>query len=223
MINIIITNTKESQRFPGKNDKLIKYTMEWLNEELNDLNDPNVHVWYFLRETMTDHKCHQYIINDNFHVVYTPDDKTSDSHRDLFDWIQSNVIVDPKERFIQVQLTQPVRRKGLLKDVIKAIDDENLVLTYTQFDDMRWREIMDKGSLPWDYRQKDEKEYKCYYDGAIAGWTGDVSKLFRLYDEKVPKCWIKNTVTPVCDIDSPWQFNHNYISGLKSLAEQNNH
>lgn len=102
MINIIITNTKESVRFPGKNDKLMDYTIDWINDELNDLNDPNVHVWYFLRETMTDAQCPKFSINNHFHVVYTPDDKTSDSHRDLFDWIQSNVITGPTERFIQV-------------------------------------------------------------------------------------------------------------------------
>lgn len=132
------------------------------------------------------------------------------------------MITSPDATWVQVQLTQPVRRFGLLSDVLTAVDDKNLVLTYAEWDDLKWREVLDKGSLPWDYRQRDEKPSKRYYDGAVAAWRGDVSKLFRLYDENVPKTWVKNTMTPVCDIDSPWQYHNEYLTGLSKLANQNN-
>lgn len=75
--------------------------------------------------------------------------------------------------------------------------------------------------MPWEYRQAQEKPSKRYYDGAVAAWRGDVSKLFRLYDEEVPKTWVENYAGPVCDIDSPWQYCPDYIAGLATLAKKN--
>ena len=103
MVNIIITNTKESTRFPHKNEKLLTYTFAWLENELQHLNRADVQVWYIMRENAkgNDYACH----HPNFHIVRSPDNATSDSHRALFAWLQESILTDLNDTWVQVQLT----------------------------------------------------------------------------------------------------------------------
>lgn len=212
-INIIITDTKESERFPGKNDRLAEYTFEWLLDEIQDFStSENVHLWYILREGKG-FKSHFNL--DTCHIVFSPDDPTSDSHKPLLKWFEEKY-GKPKDTFILLQLSQPLRRRGLLREVVDAVTQDNVVLTYTMWGSSHWR-IVDNGTMEHDDERQDD--IHRFYDGAVYAWQGSSGKIFDLRSQS--KVWVKNYTGPVCDIDHPWEYNKEYLDGLEELARQN--
>lgn len=140
-INILICDSKESERFPGKNDLLLDNTINWLLDEIQDFSeDENVHVWYIIREACGPNKCgfDGNLDFHNCHIVFSPDDSTSDSHKELFKWFESKY-GEPGDVYVQPQLTQPIRRSGMLREAVDSVTQDNVVLTYTLWGSSAWR------------------------------------------------------------------------------------
>lgn len=212
-INILICDTKESERFPGKNDLLLDNTINWLLDEIQDFTeDENVHVWYILREGSNFNGSFDF---NNCHIIFSPNDSTSDSHKKLFKWFESKYGM-PGDVYVQPQLTQPIRRSGMLREAVDAVTSDNVVLTYTLWGSSAWR-MVDNGTLENESDRNDD--IHRFYDGALYVWMGDSDKIFDLRNQN--KVWVKNYCGPVCDIDHPYEFNSEYLKGLGKLAKQN--
>lgn len=210
MVNILILNTKESERFPHKNEFLLKYTVDWLRNELKTIGQ-DYKVVYVTRENM---KAQVPILNNLVHLESPDDDSISSNHRAVLGWVVEHF--NPNDKFVQLQLTQPVRREGLLKDVIDKIENDNVVISYTMTRDDSWR-IVDNGTLENVESRSDD--IHRYLDGAIDGWTGNPEKIFDLPIRK--KTWVRNMFGPIVDIDYRWEYHSDYIKGAQALCNQN--
>ncbi len=208
--HVIITDCKESQRFPGKNGLLKEHVAEWLMEEYVP---DNMHVWYVLRE---DENFTQQVDFDNWHVLFCPDAKEMDDHKKLIKWIWQEIAEDD-DKGILLQLTQPVRKQGLLMETEELIELDNVVVSYTEWTNEHWR-MVDNGTLEFVGERDEEVSHK-FFDGAVFGWQGNPEKIFDIVNQK--KTWVENYIGPVCDIDRPWQYSADYIRGLGELVKQN--
>lgn len=105
-INIIIP-VKKSTRFPGKNSLLAKYTFDWLSKELEE-NQYNLFVVGDLSELDG--------IPKNAKLIST----TCKSQRDdLLQCMSEDGI------YVELQLTQPSRRPGLLWEAVHTFINGN--------------------------------------------------------------------------------------------------
>lgn len=206
--HIIITDAKESKRFPGKNQILSHYTLNWASEEAYD----DAHFWYVFRE---DEEFKGRIDMNNCHILFAPENKKYDDHKTLLEWIYEQ-INDKAGKYVLLQLTQPVRRYGLLKETIDNIGDGKVVLSYVTWPDNKWR-MVDDGTLEY-MEQRDDIPHK-FFDGAVYGWQGKPDKIFDLKNQE--KTWVDNGIAPVCDIDNPWEYSEKYIEGLQDLVRKN--
>lgn len=210
-VHILIPDTKDSDRFPGKNDLLEKYTFDWLAEELED----GVHVWYLLCE---DDKWTGSLDSENLHVLFVPFE-IHDNHKQMLSWVTRHICEEygNDSRFVQLQLTQPVKRSGMLKEIVDGIDENNVVLTYTLWGNYGWR-LVDNGTL--EYESERDNSIHRFYDGTVVAWKGlNSDRIFDLRHQK--KHWVKNYTGPVCDVDYAWEYNENYVKGLQELCNQN--
>lgn len=188
-VKILIPNSKESVRLPNKNRILRHYTLEWINEELKTLNDDyEVQVIELRNEkiavdTSTDDRYHYQI-----KPIYCPDEVSADM-KDLLAWaemrLESSVIV-------LLQLTQPIRRKGMLKDALTAIsyNDGGLICSYVkQPYSEAWRIIREDN---WDEDiRKNKEQYLRLYDGALYVWY-NFSEAYKLPQEEQDKFFTKD-------------------------------
>lgn len=209
--HIIITNAKQSERFPGKNEILLDYTIDWLIEEADD----TMEFWYISREDEVFPEGR--IDLNNCHILFAPENKKYDDHKSLLEWAEIEINGGKNDKFVLLQLTQPVRRKGLLQEALEVSTKDNVVVSYSEWTNEHWRTV-DKGTLEFIDDRDKESSHK-YYDGAIYVWQNDVKKIFDLPNQN--KVWVKNGTMPVCDIDRPWQYSTDYIKGLEELVKQN--
>lgn len=210
MVHVIITNAKQSERFPGKNEILLDYTLDYVAREA----PLSYNIWMVLRENDENHQgCINFGSN---HVLYAPRDEKYDDHLTLMRWI-TEYINDPDGKYILLQLTQPVRRSGLLQDAVHNISEDNIVLSYTSWTDDSWR-MVDDGTLD-NINMRDDEMLHKFMDGSLYGWMGSPDKIFS--PTKQRKVWISNGIAPVTDIDRPWQYDRQYIDGVGQLLNSN--
>lgn len=105
-INIIIP-VKKSTRFPGKNGLLAKYTFDWLSKELEE-NQYNLFVVGDLSELDN--------IPKNAKLINTACKSQRD---DLLQCMSEDGI------YVELQLTQPSRRPGLLWEAVHTFINGN--------------------------------------------------------------------------------------------------
>lgn len=212
-INILICDTKESERFPGKNDLLLDNTINWLLDEVQDFSeDENVHIWYISRVGSGFNDSFDF---NNCHIVFSPDNSISDNHKELLQWFDESY-GKQDDVYVLLQLSQPIRRNGMLREAVDKVEDDNVVLSYTMWGSNAWR-VVDNGTL--EHESDRDDDIHRFYDGAIYVWKGNSAKIFDLKRQK--KEWVHNYVGPVCDIDHPWEYERSYIKGLKNLSKQN--
>lgn len=102
--------------------------------------------------------------------------------------------VKPWEKIIQLQLTQPARRKGLLLDAIKALQSSEKPLISVSRVSLDNRLVNEEGRR--FLRQPDDL---LLYDGAIYG--GTLANFENWFDLKKSSEVIVNQEYGVCDID----------------------
>lgn len=212
-IAIIIPNTKESARLPDKNRILRKYTLEYLNEELERVKDifgGEVVIQIFeLRnrkvpvDTSADHK-----LNFKITPIYCPD-KVSGDMKPLLNYFDEISGADLK---ILLQLTQPKKRALLIADVIKeAISgDERLITSFVNLPFEKWR-ILNPDLTNWNEAIRKEECSFNLYDGAIYGYRESA----QLWAHDKEKKMILNYKGAVMDID----FKEDLERFLKEIKE----
>lgn len=188
-VRILIPNTKESIRLPNKNRLLRHFTLDWLQEELSEMDKDKYEVQVIelrnskVKVDTSEDKRYSYKIK----ALFCPDEVSQDM-RPLLEWaemrLESSII-------ILLQLTQPIRRKGLLSAAINQIqaNDGYLVTSYIKkpFQDA-WRVCRDNR---WDEEMRHSKEpHLKLYDGAIYAWYNfteawkiDKEELSKYYSE----------------------------------------
>lgn len=210
-IHIIIADTKSSSRFPGKNKLLWEYTMDYLAlqaPELAEEHQVNIHI---LGSELTQPIKVRSIDGCNVMVRTVPNDFSQDITHVLL-WWYKNVLPQPGDINIQLQLTQPLRRPKLLKDTVDKVIETNapLVKSYVEWQNDSWRNV--EGDL------KRTCDTVRLYDGAIYAWTGFPDWIAA---HPAGSVYVKNYTGPVVDIDYPWQYNRDYIEGVRRLASNN--
>lgn len=185
---ISIPNTKKSERFPGKNKLLAHHTVDWLNEELKNLPPE----WEVKVVELVSPWTEEYISPyQKFDVPY------ENEHYKSLEYLQKHVEVD---LHIHLQVTQPKRRCGLLKDAIETLimTKADVVSSYVSWrNDLSWRELKRNGERIMFDKELRSDEHKTFYDGSIYV-AKDLSKIF---DTDATWDWVFNYSGPVCDID----------------------
>lgn len=185
---ISIPNTKKSTRFPGKNKVLAHHTVKWLNEEITDLpTDWDVKCIEVV-SAWTDETCTDY---EKFLVNY------EDNHIKLTEEIQKAFTADVH---VHVQLTQPRRRKGLLKDCINTLlaTNADVVSTYVKWrNDVTWRELKRKGDKVMFSKELRSDEHVSLYDGSLYV----ARELPKIFNTELNWDWVFNYSGQVCDVD----------------------
>ena len=189
-ILISIPNTKKSERFPGKNKLLAHHTIEWLNEELKTLpKEWEVEVVEIVSpwtdETITPYQ--------KFNSGY------EDDHQKSLEALQKAFKADVH---VHLQVTQPKRRVGLLRDAVNTLLTTNadVVSSYVTWkNDYSWREIVKTPKGHMFCHDRRSNEWKHFYDGSIYV-ARDLTKLWD-YDAHWEFVW--NGHNPVVDVDYP--------------------
>ncbi len=198
-IDILIPNSKESVRLPNKNRILRRYTLEYLNEELErvkeifgdevviriiELRNRKVPV-----DTSADHK-----LNFKITPLYCPDEVSGDM-KPLLQYFDAISNSDYK---ILLQLTQPKKRALLIADVIKEAlsGEERLITSFVNLPFEKWRILNDELSNWHEEIRKEDSSFNLY-DGAIYGFKN--SGL--LWAHQKEKKMILNYKGAVMDID----------------------
>lgn len=187
-VKILIPNSKESVRLPNKNRMLRRYTLQWIDEELKSLsNEYEVQVIELRNSKVAVDTSEDSKLNYKITPLLCPDE-VSEEMRDLIGWaekrLESSVIV-------LLQLTQPMRRKGLLNDAIKAImlNDGYLVTSYVKEPYKEaWRVIRADN---WAENERGSKEpHLKLYDGAIYVWY-NFTEAYKLPQQELDKYFTK--------------------------------
>lgn len=185
---VSIPNTKQSERFPGKNKLLAQYTVDWLNEELKTLpKEWEVEVLE-ITSPWTDETCTPY---KKFLVAYEND------HQKSLEALQKAF---PCDLHVHCQLTQPKRRCGLLKDCINTLlmGQAEVVSTYVTWrNDYNWRELTRSGDRVMFDKSKRSEDKVSLYDGSLYV-SYDAAKIF---DTTCVWDWVRNGSHPVVDVD----------------------
>ena len=130
--------------------------------------------------------------------IYCPDE-VSHEMRDLLAWYALHG--SESDLDIQLLLTQPKRRRGLLEDAIKATEanPDRLTASYTKQPTDLWR-VLSPEMDNWheEIRGDASQNYQMLYDGAIYGYTNPAL----LWEHDKPKTMIKNYEGMLIDIDT---------------------
>lgn len=201
---ILIPWLKDSKRFPGKNGLLWKYTWTWLERELRET------LMKGLRVTVR--------------VLVAPGKKIHGVPCLEFDGQGDRVPVDevldvldkPENTvFVLLQLTQPVRKRGLLFNAVSKVAAASSrgrfvesAVVWTR-DVWRW----EPGAKQIDARE----DLEVIYDGALYAWQGNHCTI---WDGKEPLP-VLNYRGPVVDVDYEFQFCPEYIRGVQRLCDKN--
>ena len=198
-VAILIPNSKESLRCPNKNRILRKYTLQWIEKELKDLSSCYDISVYEIRDKKvpvdtSDDISYSYAINSIF---------VSDINemKDLLKITDEKIIADV---FVLLQLTQPARRAGALKEVLNSVQSHpnRLITSYSVVEFESWRIIND---CNWnEYTRHTRKGNQLnVYDGAWYCWQSKEGSQI-VFNKDNKKRFIKN-IDKLIDVDTPEQ------------------
>jgi hypothetical protein len=106
---------------------------------------------------------------------------------------------------VLLQLSNPIRRPGLLFDAVNLAAVSNRVVTSCVFDySDDWRRVRDDRSI---IPRSTEKVFKI--DGAMYAWNPSVVPVYEVFQPRAPKEWVLNYECEVADID--WRYQENPI------------
>lgn len=195
---ISLPNSKKSTRFPGKNKVLAHFTTDWLEDELKTLPEDWQVKCIEVISPFTDENCTNY---EKFMVTY------EDDHLKLTEEIQKTFTADIH---VHCQLTQPRRRKGLLKDCINTllVTNADVVSTYVKWrNDYNWRELKRNGDKVMFTKALRNDEQVSLYDGALYV-TRELPKIF---DTELTWDFVYNGTGPVWDVDYKEELMYNNV------------
>lgn len=213
IINIIIPNTKESTRLKNKNRMLRDYTLQWLAKEIPTIESQEqiAIVWELRNKNVPVNTENDKQYSFKIYPLFVPDEYSNDM-KPLLKWCEKRIKGDVN---VLLQLTQPLRREGLLSDTITTLDNNPklLVASYAEVPGERWRIIHDNRWLE-EYRNTNESDTIKLYDGSIYAWDTDYKCAACLWNFKQKKSFVKNTEYLV-DID--YQKDYDNFMKLKEM------
>ena len=179
-VEIVLPNTKESERLPNKNRILRKYTLDYLEHELKRVKEQCKCMW---RGKNNLHVEVVELRNENVHVDTSEDGKYSFEIKPMFAPNEASHDMQPlmawydahtnADVVIQLLLTQPKRRAGLIVDAVNYLltCDTRLVTSYVTlaFNDA-WR-ICNPQTNNWNEDLRNKEQVIKMYDGAIYGYV----------------------------------------------------
>lgn len=190
MIHVFVT-AHESVRFPGKNGRLWDYTAAWLAAEAAGSAEP-VRVWFG---------------GDVPEGVRVPGwwgvlRMRADDHHVLQGRMERAVLrrcgAEGEPVFVLAQLTQPLRRRGLLGDVAASCRTFGAAATYCPGRDHGWRRVSAEG---WD---APDEGRGLFFDGALFAWCrGHLGDSWRPGVPWTRRGLVCNYAGPVVDVDAP--------------------
>lgn len=189
MIYVVIS-AKPSTRFPGKNKRLAPYAIAWVERE-RTLTAEAVQVYTVgFRSEFPEE-----LPEDWLHI-----ECSEGSHKADLAHAEEEVVPVRGGVFVQVQLTQPLRRTGLLQDLANAVraGRYGTAVTYVvQPSTPAWRVLSAEGSWP---RCKTPEPLRLL-DGACFAWLpGRLPDIFIPHTQHAA---VYNYTGDVVDVDYP--------------------
>lgn len=182
MIHILICN-KPSTRFPGKNELLFDYTYLWLLREARELNEEFCVYTVGKRLNVT--------VPRGWRHIDTP----CNNHHEDIKLAMEAIEADAFDAYALPQLTQPLRRRGLLIEAVDLMREYGLPVISASRETVKdWRKIDVMGK--WGERGNDA--IRLMYDGALYVWSNDT--FGSVFDNTAPHSVIANA-DAVVDID----------------------
>ncbi len=175
MIYLLIT-THPSRRFPGKNDILARYTLDWAaaaalycEEEVKIVHvGPEWPVWLPVK------------------VQHVPTARDSGSH--LADVLQAEEVLSPAlgDVLVLAQLTNPLRRVSLLREVVQEVRRTGRsVITAAVQPSFEWRRTDDAGR----WGDKTTACTELHHDGSLYAWSA--GRTHDIFDRSFPHSVVK--------------------------------
>lgn len=185
MIHVLIT-VKPSTRYPGKNARLAGYTVAWLAWEILHTEEAvQVYTVGARQELPRD-------LPPGWHHIGC----STGSHRGDIEHAEAQIVTAPGDVMILAQLTQPLRRRGLLADVAEMARWHGCAVTACDFRRDEWRALSYSGA--WN-AHKGGRE--VLHDGALYGWQP--GKVGMVFDATSDHGVVLNYAGAPVDIDTP--------------------
>jgi hypothetical protein len=187
MLHVFIP-LKKSVRFPGKNARLAAYTRAWLAQELLYIPVPAA-VW-----TVGDAS-----ERGDFPFLWQHIPVSTGSQQgDLAAACQHVESLTPQgNAYVLLQLTQPLRKRGLLRQVLAALAEQEPVITASRRPAADWRRLATAGS----HAPHPQDDIALHLDGQVYAWR-TTAGLQAIYDPSAEKAIVDSGQSwGVCDID----------------------
>lgn len=215
-ITVLVPWYRQSTRCPSKNKALWPYTRDWLTRELEHMPD-NWWVDVLVLGAKGNSELYEDVPPLNWTYALYSQREDLQPLAGLLDAAYDNHDLHRCDALVLAQLTQPVRRKGLLRDCVDellASEDPSKVLvrTCTYWSREEWRA---------EYPAAQQEDVQAYhYDGALYAWAGRPTWVGNTDDNRLA-AWVHNYTGPVVDVDYKWQWCPEYIAGVQALADRN--
>ncbi len=163
MLHVLIT-VKPSTRYPGKNARLAGYTLAWLAWELLHEAEP-VQVWTVGARAE---------LPELLPPAWRHIECATGSHRGDIEHAEAVICPAAGDVLVLAQLTQPLRRRGLLHEVAACTREHGCTVTGCLGRQDDWRTLGEGGR--W---QPQKGQRVLLHDGALYGWLpGKVGAIF---------------------------------------------
>lgn len=204
-IGIIICNNKDSKRNPGKNKRLYCFTADWLKREAEAITKKTDFEIQIIetraqQNMLGDVASFELCKNAKWTLVCAePCGVHCIAAKEAMNHLQDPDVV------VLLQLSNPVRRPGLLFDAVNLAAVSNRVVASCVLDySDDWRRVRyDKSINP----RSNEKVTKI--DGAMYAWNPDAVPVYEVFQPLAPKEWVLNYEGEVADVD--WRYQEDSI------------
>lgn len=202
MVHVLIT-VKPSSRFPGKNARLVGYTVAWLAMELLHMVEP-ARVYTVGSRTE---------LPAVMPLGWEHIECKTGSHRGDIDHAEAQVAPAPGDVMILAQVTQPLRRMGLLADVAMLARRKGCAVTACDARQEDWRTLTAAGT--WNACKG---RRTMLHDGALYGWQP--GKVGMVFDAAAPHAVAINYPGQPVDVDVPADIPHALPAAFSELLLQ---
>lgn len=175
-----------SERLPYKNHLLLDYTLDYLRAEKVDFTN----VFTFGKDSPN--------LKTIKHIQLP--DEADTCHKSAVANTLIRLQPKPHDIIVQLQITQPLRRAGLVSDAVSlARESDKSVISYTAVDCTG--RVLHANGVIWEGCQHRKTPLILHlYDGAI--YAGSVANWQDWFDMSKPHETVKNQDFSVCDIDT---------------------
>lgn len=213
-VGVIVCNNRNSRRNPGKNERLYSFTRTWLEKEMEryaDLYD--VEVMELVRPDAP--KVWQTETLPGGEWTYSGHQPFEQHVREV-DYA-SRLFSRKMDVLVLAQLSQPVRRPRLLRDVVRATlaRPRQVTETYVLSIDERWREVV-------AFKAKEHLPARRVrlLDGALYGWSPRHVPVEDVFSPCLRRNWVCHYEGYPIDIDFPWQEVPGVFTAMNEYLEE---